>query len=69
MTAPAVRSDNGRARPVAAMTLSGLQRLFRHRYGVTLPDDDAGRDDLRLALRYAAHLSDGSKRMTNFVEV
>ena len=27
-----------------------LRRLYRHRYGATLPDDDAGRDDLQVLL-------------------
>jgi hypothetical protein len=27
-----------------------LRRIFRHRYGATLPDDDAGRDYLMLLL-------------------
>ena len=28
------------------MRLKDLKRLFHHRYGIYLPDDDAGREDL-----------------------
>ena len=31
---------------IRRLLIGDLRRIFRHRYGVTLPDDDAGRDDL-----------------------
>jgi hypothetical protein len=37
---------------LTAQTLNQLERLFRSRWGSHLPDDDAGQDDLRLALNY-----------------
>ena len=33
------------------LLVGDLRRLFRHRYGATLPPDDAGRDDLCLLLQ------------------
>lgn len=50
--------DKRRARSfnLTAKTLAELERLFRHRYGEHLPDDDAGRDDLSIALNYVASL-------------
>jgi hypothetical protein len=36
---------------IRRVRLGDLKLLLRHRYGVTLPDDDAGRDDLELLLR------------------
>src|SRR5262249_56688156 len=34
--------------------LGDLRKLFRHRYGMTMPDDDAGREDLRELLLVAS---------------
>ena len=36
---------------VRRLRLGDLRKLFRHRYGPTLPDDDAGREDLMELLR------------------
>jgi len=36
--------------------LRELQRLFRSRYGLTLSDDDAGRDDFLLVANQVAHI-------------
>lgn len=49
----------GRASPcqIAALRLHDLARLFRARYGVTLPDDDAGRDDMLVAINHCASLA------------
>jgi hypothetical protein len=35
---------------IRRLLLGDLRRIFRNRYGATLPDDDAGRDDLMLLL-------------------
>jgi hypothetical protein len=40
--------------PLAAIRIAELRRLYRSRWGPTLPDDDAGRDD---ALVMAHHLA------------
>src|SRR5437868_13010810 len=48
-----------RASPMqlASLRLGDLARVFRSRYGaVRLPDDDAGRDDIRLADRKSTRL-------------
>ena len=39
-----------KAETIRRLLVGDLRRIFRHRYGVTLPDDDAGRDDLMLLL-------------------
>jgi hypothetical protein len=39
---------------IRRLLVGDLRRVLRHRYGATLPDDDAGRDDLMLLLRLAA---------------
>jgi hypothetical protein len=39
---------------MAAFRLAELRRLFLHRYGRTLPDDDAGREDLWMAVNHIA---------------
>ena len=42
-------------RRIAYFRLRELERIFASRYGAILPDDDAGRDDLRIALHHIAH--------------
>jgi len=46
-----------RAVIIGRRRLAELERLFRTRYGNTLPDDDAGHDDLLIAAHTIAHLS------------
>lgn len=46
----------GSARLIALVRLRELERLFRHRYGETLPYDDAGLEDLSIAAHHIAHL-------------
>jgi hypothetical protein len=41
---------------IPRVRLRELERIFQHRYGRFLPDDDAGRDDLVLAAHHVAHL-------------
>ncbi len=53
----AAARDQRRTNPATRMAwlrLAEMERLFAHRYGCTLPDDDAGRDDLELALHHIA---------------
>jgi hypothetical protein len=65
---PRLRS---RASPcqIAALRLNDLARLFRARYGVTLPNDDAGRDDMAVALNHIASLAHPRGRMLKWMEV
>ena len=43
-----------KAETIRRLLIGELQRVNRGRYGPTLPDDDAGRDDLELMLIHAA---------------
>jgi hypothetical protein len=47
------RRQRGRYPLIVVFRLRDLENLFAHRYGATLPDDDAGRDDLYVA---ASHI-------------
>lgn len=53
---------------IATLRLNDLGKLFRARYGNALPDDDAGRDDLHVALSHIAMLSNSRARMGRYVE-
>jgi hypothetical protein len=51
------------------LRLGDLRRLLRHRYGPTLPDDDAGRDDLfELLLPVSLRPQSPSLVMRNVIE-
>ena len=47
---------------MASLRLRDLGRVFRDRYGGVLPDDDAGREDLVIALHHLALLPPGASR-------
>lgn len=49
-------------RQVAALRVCDLGKVFAARYGRTLPDDDAGRDDMMLALHHLAGLPQAARR-------
>lgn len=64
------RGGKARTAPqIAALRLNDLARLFRARYGLTLPDDDAGRDDLQVALSHIAPLANSRGRMGRYIEI
>lgn len=63
------RSHPRTAPQIASLRLSDLARLFRARYGITLPNDDAGRDDLHVALCHIAMLTNARERMGRYVEI
>jgi hypothetical protein len=48
--------------------LGDLKRVLRSRYGHTLPDDDAGREDLELLLDMVSCVPDARFRMKNIIE-
>lgn len=48
------RSVRGKRNGLLVIRLRELERWFRHVYGTTLPDDDAGRDDLFIAAQTIA---------------
>ena len=58
-----------KAETIRRLILGDLRKIFRHRYGPTLPDDDAGREDLELLLRLIS-LSprEGEERMQFQIE-
>jgi hypothetical protein len=65
----AIRYRNGK-KPVsmAALRVADIARLFADRYGAGLPDDDAGRDDVRIMVHHLALMSgDQVKRITSWI--
>lgn len=51
---------------IANLRLRQLERLFHDRYGDALPDDDAGRDDLLIALHHIAALAQRADEAMTF---
>jgi hypothetical protein len=56
------KRQSRRKPPLAWIRASELERLFHFRYGATLPDDDAGRDDLWLLVQHLANGPDAGRR-------
>lgn len=54
---------------IVALRLNDLATLFRSRYGITLPDDDAGRDDLRIAINHLACLPRPRPSIMHWLEI
>jgi hypothetical protein len=54
---------------LVALRLNDLARLFRARYGVTLPDDDAGRDDAVVMLHHLARAHGDARRMRSWLQL
>ncbi|MFL9824105.1 hypothetical protein [Rhodoplanes sp. SY1] len=54
--------ETGGNRLVTLIRLRELERLFRSRYGTELPDDDAGRDDLKIVAQHIVHLGPDAER-------
>lgn len=63
------RTRSRTAPQIATLRLRDLAKLFRARYGITLPNDDAGRDDLYVALCHIAMLANSRDRMGRYVEI
>lgn len=53
---------------LVALRLADLSILFRSRYGSELPDDDAGRDDIKLAVDHLAALPHPARAITAWLE-
>lgn len=54
---------------LVSLRLNDLARLFRSRYGVTLPDDDAGRDDIEPVIHHLAAMPQPAERARNWLEL
>ena len=54
---------------IAALRIAELRRLFYARYGRTLPDDDAGRDDLVVMAHHLARRHGDPLRIHNWIEL
>jgi hypothetical protein len=61
--------DQGRSEMIRRLRLSNLRKLFRNRYGPTLPDDDAGREDLHELLLPISLGPHADIKMSNAIEV
>lgn len=53
---------------IVALRITDLSTLFRSRWGTVLPDDDAGRDDIRLAVDHLAALAHPARAITKWLE-
>jgi hypothetical protein len=51
---------------IAALRVAELNRLFHHRYGNTLPDDDDGRDNLQIIAHHMSRHPDGARRIREY---
>src|SRR4051812_10611322 len=63
------RRGSSSPRQIAALRLNDLNRLFRARYGITLPDDDAGRDDMMVVLNHLTSLRHPLERIDRWLEL
>lgn len=52
---------------LVALRLHDLAKIFRHRYGIELPDDDAGREDLEIAVNHLANLARPRRHIANWI--
>jgi hypothetical protein len=64
------RKKRGRPLSIAALRIAELNRIFAARYGTTLPDDDAGRDEaFVMAHHLARRLGDPLQRIASWLEL
>lgn len=52
---------------LVTLRLNDLANIFRHRYGIVLPDDDAGRDDLEVAINHLASLARPRRHIADWI--
>jgi hypothetical protein len=56
-----------RPRQIGPIRIRELERLFQHRYrSTTLPDDDSGREDLRIVVEHFASMTYSQNRTTRW---
>jgi hypothetical protein len=63
------KRQRGSPAQILSLRLGDLARVFRHRYGVTLPDDDAGRDDAELAAHHLVGLAYPHEKTRQWLEL
>jgi hypothetical protein len=65
------KGKHARSTPMQRVTfrLKDLAQIFRHRYGIELPNDDSGRDDLEIAINHLASLARPRRRIANWIEL
>jgi hypothetical protein len=65
------RYRNGERTPVTIPTLrvAELRRLFYARYGLTLPDDDAGREDAFIMTAHLVHGQEAERRIAAWLSL
>jgi hypothetical protein len=66
---PPAIADTPKVEKLRRLRIGDLQKLLRFRYGPTLPDDDAGRDDLRELLLPVSLGREAEHKMKHIVEV
>lgn len=54
---------------IVALRLRDFAILFRSRWGITLPDDDAGRDDIEPVIHHLAALKQGARKAGLWLEL
>lgn len=52
-----------------ALRMHDIAILYRSRYGITLPDDDAGREDLEIAINHLACLAHPRGHITRWIGI
>lgn len=63
------RRSRGSPAQIVALRLCDLATIFRARYGIALPDDDAGRDDAELAAHHLAALAHPTGRIRQWLDL
>lgn len=63
------RGRRGSPRQLVALRMPELARLFRTRFGIHLPDDDAGRDDAFVAANHLAGLKEPRPRIMRWLDL
>lgn len=53
---------------IVALRIADLSTIFRSRWGTVLPDDDSGRDDIKLAVDHLAALAHPARAITKWLE-
>lgn len=62
------RKRRATPRQIIPLRLADFAKLFHARYGLALPDDDAGRDDLQPVCHHLAKLPDAGRRIALWLE-